>query len=66
MYNSHHPLPPNPGHAQTDVQLMVILLSQLPSAGIIVLSNCPWLLSFLIVTVIYVEQGCATANLTQG
>lgn len=65
MDNSHHPPPPFPGHAQTDFKLMVILLSQLPSAEIMVLSNCPWLLSFLMGTVIYVEQGCAIAKITQ-
>lgn len=66
MYNSYHPPPPNPGHAQTDVQLTVILLSQLPGAEIMVLSNCPWLLRFLMGTVNDVEQSCAIAHITQG
>lgn len=66
MYNSHHPPPPILGHAQNDVQLMAILLSQLPSAGTIVLGNCPWLLRFLVGTVMYEEKGCAIANITQG
>lgn len=71
MYNSHHPPPPLPppscsGHAQVDLKLTVILLSQFPSARITVLSLRPCLLSFLMDIVIYVEQGCEISKIIQG
>lgn len=54
-YNSH--LPPSlPGHAQADLKFTVILLSQIPSARITVLSHSLWLLSFLMDTIIYEEN----------
>lgn len=65
MYNSHLPTP-LPCHAQVDLKFTVILLTQFPSARITVLSHSPWLLSFLMDTIIYEEQGCAISKIIQG